>query len=133
MLKRNNFDTLFEKIVNKFLKNHISDLKSSIEKSKRMARFDEDLVIVNTEEMIDFINFNIFMERDHIQNEKESNNETNIPTLSDFIQNQITEEPFLNNENQYTKEELKNYIFELSKSLSFNFFEKNENIIITFN
>jgi len=83
--------------------------------------------------MIDFINFNIFMERDHIQNEKESNNETNMPTLSDFIQNQITEEPFLNNENQYTKEELKNYIFELSKSLSFNFFEKNETIIITFN
>lgn len=132
MLKKNKFDVIFEKIVIKFLKNHLVDINDSVEKVKRLVKFDEDLIIVNSEEMIDLINFNIYMERDRVYNENIYNEEVNIPKLSEYIDNPISQEIFLNDEKQYTEEDFKNYIFELSKSLSFNFFEKNKNIIISF-
>lgn len=132
MSKRNNSDVICEKIVNKFLKKYLIDTNDSVKKIKKLVRLDEDLIIMNFQEVIDLINFNIFMERERVYNESIDNSELNIPKLTDYIENSESDEHFFNNENQYTEEEFKNYISELSKSLSFNFFEKNENIIITF-
>lgn len=132
MLKPNNFNKLLENIVSKFLKNHSMDTKVSITKIKKLVRVDEDVIILNPEEIIDLVNFNIYMERERIQNENLGQNITEISKLSDFMLSKTVEEPFINEENEYTKEELKNYIFELSEKLSFNVLERNENIIITF-
>jgi len=132
MLKPNNFNKLIENIVSKFLKSHSMDMKVSITKIKKLVRIDEDVIILNPEEIIDLVNFNIYTERERIQNENSSQNITEISKLSDFMQSKTVEESFINEENEYTKEELKDYIFKLSNKLSFNVFERNENIIITF-
>ena len=132
MIKSKKVNVLFQKVVDHFLGNHITNSKRISEKIETLCKYEDDTIILSPNEIMEFINFSIYMEKQLSINETLGNKEYKVNTFSEILENGIEVEQYENEENTYTEKDVKDFILEVSEKLNTNIFEKNENIIITF-
>ena len=131
MIKSKKVNVLFQKVVDHFLGNHITNSKRISEKIETLCKYEDDTIILSPNEIMEFINFSIYMEKQLSINETLGNKEYKVNTFSEILENGIEVEQYENEENTYTEKDVKDFILEVSEKINTNIFEKKEKIIIT--
>ncbi len=132
MNKGKKVNLLFQKVVEHFLSSHIASSQKISERIKTLCKQEDDTIIISPNEIMEFINFSIYMEKQLSINETLEKKEYKVNTFSEILEHGIEVEHYENEENTYTESDVKDFILKVSQNLNTNVFEKNENIIITF-
>ena len=61
MIKSKKVNVLFQKVVDHFLGNHITNSKRISEKIETLCKYEDDTIILSPNEIMEFINFSIYM------------------------------------------------------------------------
>lgn len=121
------FEMIFEKFLSKSLPSNIN----LIDKMKSLSKLEGNSVSIPTDEIVDLINFSIFMESEVKLDEINGAKEYKISKFSE-IGEYLTEEEIVSDESTYTYNEVFNFILETTKSYTNNIKILDKNILIFF-
>jgi hypothetical protein len=123
---------LFHRIFDKFLSRSLPSSTNLIEKMKNLSTIDGNSVFIPYDEIVDLINFTLYVESEVKQNTINESKEYKISKFTEIVGSDFEEEIFQNNESTYSQNEVMNFILETTKTCTNNVKVVDKNIIILF-
>ena len=125
-------DYLAKEIINKFLENKVPNEEDVMRSLVKICSLEENTVFLPYEEITDILNFSIYTEREQILNHLVNEKVTKISKLSNILKKGLDESNYVNDQEVYSVEEVRDFILEKSNSITSDVVIKNSIIQVSF-